>query len=289
MSEAKPFGATQAILGEGALWYGDRLYWIDIEGKRVYIDDVAAGTQAVLDVPERVGTVVPRAKGGLVVALANGFAFLDERTGAVTPITDPEPNRPDNRFNDGKCDPAGRFWAGTMSVKESKGAGALYMLDRKGVAHRKLDDVSVSNGICWSHDKTKMYYVDTPTQQVVTFDYDDASGEIKNPRVKIAIDPAEGHPDGMTIDADGNLWIALWQGYAVVAHDPRTGKRLHKIELPVAKVTSCAFGGLDLADLYITSASIGLSAEERAKQPLAGSLFLARPGARGVPAFAYAG
>lgn len=289
MSELTLVTDVVSTLGEGALWYQDRLYWVDIIGRRVHIYRPADESYRYIQLDAMVGTVVPRRKGGLVVALQNGFAFLDEDTGKVTPIADPEADKPDNRFNDGKCDPEGRFWAGTMALDQRPGAGALYVLHPDGRVEQKLTGVTISNGICWNADATAVYYVDTPTQQVVRFDYDRATGHIENPKVVVEIDPADGSPDGMTIDSDGNLWIALWKGGAVVCYNPETGQRLHKVEVPARLVTSCAFGGPDLSDLYITTARVDLSEEELAAQPLAGRLFKTRVPARGVPAFTFAG
>lgn len=276
-------------LGEGPIWYREKLYWVDIVGKRVHVYEPASRSARTIEVGYMVGTVVPRLAGGLVVALENGFAFLDEDSGAVTPIIDPEADQPGNRFNDGKCDPAGRFWAGTMSLHGKARAGALYMLDREGMAHERLEGITTSNGICWSLDYRTMYYIDTPTQEVVAFDFDMAAGLITNARSIIKIDAAEGHPDGMTIDERGHLWIALWDGGAVVCHDPTSGRRLAKVEVPASRATACAFGGPHLDELYITSASVGLTDEQRQQQPLAGRLFRTNVGVGGVPAFAFAG
>jgi sugar lactone lactonase YvrE len=277
------------VLGEGPIWYGERLYWVDIVGQRIHSYDPAAASTRTLQLDWMVGTVVPRRRGGLAVALENGFALVDERTGQIEPLIDPEADKPGNRFNDGKCDPAGRFWAGTMSKGSETGAGALYMLDADRRVKRQLTGITTSNGLCWSLDHRAFYYIDTPTQRVMAYDYELETGDIENGRPVVLIDPAEGKPDGMTIDEQGNLWIALWDGGAVVCHDPATGKRLAKVEVPASRATACAFGGPQLSDLYITSARVGLSAEELARQPLAGRLFRTQVRVRGIPAYAYAG
>ena len=285
----EPITSTRAALGEGAIWYEGKLYWVDIVEKWVYVYDPKSGNEKMIQLDSMVGTVVPRRRGGLVVALQTGFAFLDPETGKTTPIADPEADKPHNRFNDGKCDPRGRLWAGTMSLDQKQGAGALYMLDAAGNVRKMVDRVSISNGICWSHDRKTMYYIDTPTQKVVAYDYDDETGDIANPRTVVEIDPAEGGPDGMTIDERGYLWIALWGGYSVVCYDPATGERHAKVDVPAKSVTSCAFGGDDLGDLYITTSRLATSPEELEKLPGAGGVFKTRVGVRGVPAFAYEG
>lgn len=289
MSQPVPVTQVESTLGEGAIWHQSVLYWVDILGKYVHIYDPATEKHREIPLDECVGTVVPRASGGLVVALQHGFAHVDLESGKVTPLGQPVDSRPETRFNDGKCDPAGRLWAGTMGFNSEPGLGSLYMLDVDGRVEEKIPGVTISNGICWSKDAKQMYYIDTPTQQVWGFDYDIETGEIGGKRVVVEIDPSEGSPDGMTIDADDNLWIALWGGSAVVCHNPTTGERLHKIDLPCEQVTSCAFGGPNLDDLYITTARVGYSEEKLVQQPFAGRLFHVRVDAKGVPAFAYAG
>jgi len=206
----------------------------------------------------------------LLRPLQNGFAFIDRASGEVKMIANPENHLPCNRFNDGKCDPAGRFWAGTMSLSEEPNAGNVYVLENK-LAHTKtIEDVTISNGMAWSLDHQTFYYIDTPTLEIVAYDYE------------------EGYPDGMTIDNECMFWIAHWDGWQVTRWDPNTGEKLYRIKLPVAKVTSCTFGGENLEDLYITSAKIGLTKEELEKQPLAGSLFVMRNCEfKGMPAFEF--
>lgn len=284
-----PVVRSQALLGEGPVWHQDRLYWVDIAGKAVHIYDPESEHDEVIQLDQEVGAVAPRQVGGLVAALENGFALLDLDTQEITMIVDPEEGDPRTQFNDGKCDPAGNFWAGTMGRKDEKGLGSLYMLRPHGTCERKIAGVSISNGICWDKDGTTMYYIDTPTQVVVAYDRDLSSGGIQNRRVVVEIDPHEGQPDGMTIDERGFLWIALWGGSAVVCYDPATGKRIDRVDLPVSLVTSCAFGGDDLQDFYITSARIGLREDEIAKEPLAGSLFRTRLGVKGVATSVYRG
>jgi len=283
---------AKAILGEGAIWSVPEqiLYWVDIEGKRVHVFDPAIGSNRTFDIGQPVGTVVPRASGGVTLAIHHGFAHLDLATGTLEFIVDPEPDSP-NRFNDGKCDPSGRFWAGTMPYDPGAppDGAALWCLHPNGTVERKVTGVRCSNGIAWSLDATTMYYIDTPTSEVRAYDFDSATGAISNPRVAISVPRSDGWPDGMTIDAEGMLWVAHWDGWQVVRWNPITGEKMAKIHVPAARVTSCAFGGPDLLDLYITTARSGLAEEQLAKQPHAGGIFGVRPGARGVPSFAFAG
>lgn len=279
---------AKATLGEGAVWDSrhQRLLWVDILGKSLHVFDPATGTDRVIDVGQFIGTVVPRRAGGVMVAVYDGFAALDLDTDTLEFIADPEADSPDTRFNDGKCDPAGRFWAGTMSLKGVAEAGSLYVLDADRSVRRMVTGVTTSNGIVWSHDARTMYYIDTRLQRVDAFDYDLATGNIGNRRTAFHVPVEDGRPDGMTIDAEGNLWVAHWEGWRVTRWNPLTGKLLQTIHVPVARVTSCAFGGRDLDTLFITTAQ---PAEPDPAQPHAGGLFVARPGIRGVPAFEYAG
>lgn len=273
-------------LGEGAIWdtANATLYWVDITAGHVHSYHPETRARRTYTVGQMVGTVVPHAAGGLLLAVEQGTARLDLTTGDIMPIWQHTPLQPGIRFNDGKCDPAGRFWAGTMALDARPGAGSLYRFDADGSVHTLVHDVTVSNGLAWSLDNRTFYYIDTPTQAVAAFDYDLTTGEISNRRDVIRIDPGDGSPDGMTIDAEGMLWIAHWGGSRVTRWNPADGSLLQTVRLPVARVTSCWFGGPDLNELYITTASIGLSAEERAAQPHAGGLFRYKSATQGVPA-----
>jgi sugar lactone lactonase YvrE len=280
---------THSVLGEGAIWDEKRqvLYWVDIDPGLVHIYDPITQKDRSISVGQSVGTVVPRQSGGLMLAVRNGFMTLDVETGETSLIAAPPNHNPDNRFNDGKCDPAGRFWAGTMETPEQK--GALFRLDTDLSLHKMLDNVGCSNGIVWSLDKTTMYYIDTNTKKIDAFTYDDATGEISNRHTIITVPLSHGEPDGMTMDAEEKLWVAHWNGSCVCRWDPITGELLQKIMLPVSLATSCAFGGPNLDVLYITSASTELSPEELAQQPAAGGLFSCRPGVKGLPSFSFRG
>jgi sugar lactone lactonase YvrE len=284
---------AKARLGEGAVWDVSRqvLYWVDIEGHQVHSFDPVTGRDRSFPVGDSVGTIVPRASGGVAIALGRAFAALDLETSAVTLLAEPEAEkaRPGNRFNDGKCDPRGRFWAGTMAVSETAKAGALYRLDPDGRVHRMLEDVSISNGIVWSTGADRMYYIDTPTREVAVFDYDNATGGISNRRVAVRFPESHGWPDGMALDAEGKLWVAEWDGACVSRWDPERGKLLRRIKLPVARVTSCAFAGPRLEQMYVTTAWSRLDDAARRAQPAAGALFRVDPGVRGTPTFAFTG
>ncbi|HCL27782.1 MAG TPA: hypothetical protein DIC52_05020 [Candidatus Latescibacteria bacterium] len=282
--------AKRTLVGEGSLWDPEDnvLYWIDILSHELYIYDPATGTNRTIPTCQAVGTVVKRAAGGLVLALHNGFAFLDLDTEKITPIADPEREIPANRFNDGKCDPAGRFWAGTMEFNGKQDAGALYCLDADHNVSEKLRPVSISNGIVWTADAKTMYYICTLADTVRAFDYDVDTGEISNERV-VVTNEGEGGFDGMAIDAEDKLWVAVFGGWDVRRYDPDTGELLRDLRLPFGYVTSCAFGGANLDELYVTSAVVGLDDETLAEQPLAGSLVKLDPGVAGVPACSFQG
>jgi sugar lactone lactonase YvrE len=279
---------VKAQLGEGAIWnqLENRLWWVDIEKGILHVFNPVDGTDKEYPMGRRVGTVVPTESGKALVALEDGLNFFDLETSELSFIADPEADLPPIRYNDGKCDPAGRLWVGSMGMEPPINSRAsLYRLDHDLKINKMLDSITVSNGICWSPDKTKMYYIDTPTMKVRVFDYDDESGNISNEKTAVEIPAGMGGPDGMTIDSEGNLWICLWGGACVGCFDPETGELLRKIDVPAKNVTSCAFGGRELKTLFITTASISMSPEDTARYPLAGNLFTIDLDVKGVPAF----
>ena len=282
---------AHAQVGEGPLWDEERqlLYWVDILSSLLYIYDPATGENRVLDVGRHVGTVVTRASGGLMLAVREGFASFDLETQELTLIANPEAHITGNRFNDGKCDPAGRFWAGTMAYENPTNQGSLYRLDTDFSVHKIFGDVAISNGIIWSLDHTTMYYIDTLRKNVRAFDYADDTGDISNERVIINVPEEIGMPDGMAIDSEGMLWVAHYGGSCVSRWNPNTAQLLEKIDLPVTQVTACAFGGPNLDILFITSAAQELDAAELARQPLAGGLFSIKTPYQGVPSFRFGG
>ncbi|MDD4225224.1 MAG: SMP-30/gluconolactonase/LRE family protein [Mariniphaga sp.] len=275
---------TQSDLGEGAVWDHQKgeLIWVNITKKILNIYNPKLNHNKEMLTGQMIGTVVPAESGKMIVALENGLYQLDPQTGSKIFIADPEENITGNRFNDGKCDPVGRFWAGTMSMTGEKEAGALYRLDPNGKVTQMISKVTTSNGIVWSQNQNKMYYIDTPTRKVMAWDYEPETGNISNPKPAVEIPDEMGYPDGMTMDAEGHLWIALWNGSAVGCWNPENGELIRKIDIPAKNVTSCAFGDDDLGTLYITTARTGTNEEELKKFPHAGGLFKTRPGVTGV-------
>ena len=277
--------AAEARLGEGPLWdpRSSTLRWVDILRGRVHRFDPASGADTFFEVGEDVGTVAVRAAGGLVIATTSGIHTCLDDGGRQTLLHAVGTDPPGGRFNDGKADPWGRFWAGTMS-DDHQGAGAFYRLDPDRTLHRMFDGVTCSNGIGWAPDGATMYYIDTGTGGVDAFDHDPATGDLTNRRRIIDVD--RGHPDGMTVDADGCLWVALWDGWGLRRHAP-DGRLLTTVEVPAQRVTSCAFGGPDLGTLYITTARAGL--RDFTSQPSAGALFACDPGVTGLAPGEWAG
>jgi len=283
MLSIEPIGNIRSQWGEGPVWWREALYYVDIEGHRVHRFDPASGSEKSWDVGQRVGTVVPRESGGLVIAGDHGLFFLDEETGHLSAIVDPEPDQPDNRFNDGKCSPDGRFFAGTISLVKKTGDARLYRLDPDLSLHEAFGPVTNSNGIVWSGDGKTVFYIDTPRKEVLAFDYD--GGHLRNLRSVVSTAHLDSSPDGMTIDADDNLWVAFCHGACVVCFDPASGAELRRVELPCLETTACAFGGPELTDLYVTTGVHKSVVEEHA-----GRLFVIRGlGVKGVAAHAFAG
>ncbi len=282
---------SHAELGEGPVWdaAAGELVWVDITARLVHRYRPADGSDRTIETPSHVGSVALRSGGGLVLALADGFWLLDPDATTTRRLAAVESGRPETRFNDGKCDPAGRFWAGTMAYDETPAAGTLYRLEPDGRVESMVAGVTISNGLAWSSDGRTFYYIDSSSRRVDAFDHDPMTGSLANRRPFVTLpDDEPGVPDGMAIDSAGCLWVALWGGWALHRYRP-DGALEAVVPLPAARVTSCAFGGNDLEDLYITTASIGLSATELAEQPHAGGLFRVRAGVRGVAATPFAG
>ena len=279
---------VHAVLGEGPVWMQreSALYWVDIEGRKIF----RLGEQGALDqwdTPFRVGSLAPRAGGGFIAGTDKGLAEVDLAAGRFSIVHHPEAHLPDNRFNDGKVDRAGRFWAGTMDDKQQHATGTLYRIE-PGFSCQAVDEnYRITNGPAFSPSGEIMYHNDSARQVTYAFDLD-GDGNATNRRVFAKYGEGDGFPDGLTVDAEGCLWIAFWGGWCVRRYSPGA-ECLSKIELPVGQPSSCAFGGSGLDRLYITSASIGLDEGALAVQPQAGGLFMVSPGVRGVAEIPFAG
>lgn len=276
---------ARATLGEGPVWDArtQTLYWIDILNKRIY-----SGSDVLTELDDLVGCIAPRKSGGLILAQRFSFASLKVDPVTLTILTSLKDEPSNNRFNDGKCDPRGRFLAGTMDMGEKDPNGSLYSFDGKSMT-KLLGNVTISNGLAWSPDHKTFYYIDTPTREVRAFDYDLETGAIADPRLAISVPESLGWPDGMTSDMQGNLWIAMWGGAQVTKWDPRTGQLLEQIPVPAKNVSSCIFGGKDLNELYITSARKGLQEAALTRYPLTGGLFRLQTKIQGMPTFEFVG
>ncbi|MEV7685437.1 SMP-30/gluconolactonase/LRE family protein [Streptomyces bungoensis] len=260
--------AAEAALGEGPTWDAatGRLVWLDILGMRIHTYDPASGRRTVRTTEQHVGAVRPRAGGGLVLNLRDGVGLLDPDDGFRWLHREPVAGR---RGNDAAVAPDGALWAGTMRYDEATGGGTLTRLTGAGEVRTILPDVTVSNGTGWSPDGRLMYYNDTPTRRVDVFDYDAESATVANRRTLVEIEEGAGFPDGLTVDAEGCVWVALWDGGAVRRYTP-AGELDRVVALPTPRTTACAFGGPDLTDLYVTTARVGLTSPH----PLAGSLLV---------------
>lgn len=271
---------SRGILSEGPVWDAQSLWWVDIEGKLLHRYNSVHEEHTTFSLPEKVGSFSLQQQGGMVMAGEQGWSAYEPETGAWRHLADPELNQPSTRFNDGKCDRAGRFIAGTASLR-GESEGALYSLHADGSWHRLLEGVTCSNGITWSPDDRTMYYIDSYTYKVDALDYDIATGQAANRRTILSYEGTGILPDGMTADEEGLLWIAEWGGSKVSRWNPGTGERILTVEVSATNVTSCTFGGPQLDELWITTARSDLSDSELKLQPYAGSIFRAKVGIRG--------
>lgn len=253
--QARRFGVAGATHGEGPIWdvSDQRLLWVDIHGQAIHRSTID-GSDDLRTYSDRVSAVARRRSGGQIVALSDQV-ILEDREGQTRTVL-LSPARSDVHFNDGKCDPQGRFWIGTMADDGRSPIGALYRVDPDGAVTTVLEGVSISNGIAWAPDGRTMYYIDSLTQRIDAFDFKPSDGSITNRRSVVEIDPADGMPDGMTIDVDGRLWVAMWGGAAVRGY-AADGRLETIVRLPTSQVTSCAFGGLDGRVLFVTTSTVG--------------------------------
>lgn len=273
----------EPTLGEGPTWDAATasLVWVDILGSAVHRFHPGTGEDDIIPVPQHVGAAKPRTNGGLVLNLRDGIGLLDSDS-------DAQPRwlvywaREGMRGNDAAVDPAGRLWAGTMRYDIATGGGFLARI-QNGRARVVLPDVTISNGIGWSPDELRMYYVDSPTRRIDVFDYDVATGDVRDRRVFTEVTDTDGVPDGLCVDTDGCVWLAVHAGGQVRRYTP-DGVLDRVIDVPASQVTACCFGGADLTDLYITTSREGFTEADAAEQPLAGSLFVAPGIGAGMPA-----
>jgi sugar lactone lactonase YvrE len=276
---------ANAMLGEGALWDPREqvLWWVDIKAREIHCFDPTTGSDRIWSTPEDIGCLAVREQGGLVVALRSGFHFFDPQSDGFSAIADPEAECAENRFNDGKPDRQGRFWAGTMyEGPNPKPSAALYRLDADLTCHRMITGITCSNGLAWSPDGRVMYYADSLAQRVWAWDFDPGTGEIENRRLFIDTAPLHSNPDGATVDHDGRYWLTLPEADKLGCFDP-DGTMAQLIDMPAHHPTCAAFGGRDLDVLYITTATMFRTPAELAIRPLTGGLFALNVGAKGLP------
>lgn len=290
MAEVECILPARALLGESPVWCPvDRvLYWVDIKRPAIHRFDPANGSCQTWPMPEDVGSIALRQNGGAIAAIRSGFAFVNFDTGEVRRLPSLVQNIPDLRFNDGRCDRRGRFWAGTLHEKRYAGTAALYRFDPDGSCHEMITGVTVSNGIAWSPDDLTMYFADSWTQTIFRFDFDPECGTLHNRRIFAEVPAGSGIPDGATVDAEGFLWSANFDGGCITRYAP-DGSVDRVVRMPVQRPTSCAFGGKDLSILYVTSASMNLANEQRGATSLAGGLFALDVGVKGLPEPRFAG
>jgi len=275
---------ARADLGEGPSWDVAEgcLIWVDIPPGVVHRFEPRSGDDERFEIGQPVGAAVPASDGRILVAVSNGFSFGRNREAMLERIADVEADLSETMMNDGKCDPSGRMWAGTKDAVGMRPVGSLYRLGSDRAPKRMVTGVAISNGLGWSLDGRTMYYIDSPTHRVDAFTFDPDSGDLSDRRPLVEFPEAFGLPDGMTVDEEGFLWVAFYGGSAVRRIDPEGAVR-SVVELPVSQVTSCAFGGADLSELFITSARSDLSDAALADQPHAGGVFRLAPGVHGLP------
>jgi sugar lactone lactonase YvrE len=276
---------TKATLGEGPVWNArtQTLHWIDILNKRIY-----ANADVFLESDETIGCIAVRKNGGLVFTKRFSVWTCEPDSSKQTLLSSLTDEPSSSRFNDGKCDPRGRFLAGTMDLHEKSPNGSLYSFDGQSVT-KLISNITISNGLTWSPDHKTLYYIDTPTREIKAFDYDLETGTIGNMRIAVRLTESLGHPDGMTSDTQGNLWIAMWGGAQITTWNPLTGQLLERIPVPAKNVSSCVFGGRDMNELFITSARVGLDEETLKQYPLTGGVFRLETNVEGMPLFEFEG
>ena len=275
----------QALLGESPSWDTEKevIYWIDSKKGNLHLFNPINNKKETIQIAEHIGCVVPKNKKEVILAAQSGIYSFQVGSKNKKLISSPKFHK-ENIFNDGKCDPKGRFWIGTVnSVDANKFTGELMCLNLDGDITTKLHSIGCSNGITWSPDYTIMYYIDTLSYQIVAFDYDLDSGAISNQRIVVRIPDKYKLPDGMSGDVEGMLWVAHWGANQICRWNPYTGKLIESIWFPAPHITSCVFGGKNLSELYVTSARKGLSKEELEEFPYSGGLFRIKLDVQGLP------
>ena len=288
MVQAACVAHTQDVLGEVPRWHPleRALYWIDAFKPAIHRLDPASGRLESFTPPEKLGSFAPRAGGGLLIAGRGGLAHYDPASGTLDRIVDPEGGGAVNILNDGRCDRRGRFWVGSMSKTMERASGSLYRLERGHLA--AVDDgIWVANGVCWSPDERRMYLADSHVKTIFVYEFDLAAGTIGPRRVFATMGDRPGVPDGSSVDAEGFIWNAVFDGSCLLRYAP-DGRVNRIVQLPVSRPTACAFGGADLATLYLTTARFRLAPERLAAEPLAGGLLALDVGVKGLPEPLYA-
>ncbi len=282
-----------AELGEGPVWCEEeqKLYWVDINVGMLHCFDPSTGKDECFSCGEPIGTIALRKNGGFIGALKSGVYLLSLKNGSIQKekLVDPEPDTP-NRFNDGKCDPSGRFLAGTCyTPQQDKGdiLGGFYSVEEDGTFKTLLEGIYISNGLCFSADEKILYYIDSKRYAVTAYEYNTVTGSISNPKTAVKIPEEIGLPDGMTIDINGNLWIALFGGGKVICVNPQSGDFLAEVKVPAQKVTCPVFGGTDYSTLFITTAWENYTPKQREADPLGGALFAVHLDVKGTPSYRF--
>ena len=290
---------AKAMAGENPNWQQEEqaLYWLDMYKPciHIYFPDEKRDEQLILN--KRIGCMALRQKtpNSIIAGMIDGIYYIDLKTKKLNFIDNPESAYPNNRFNDGKCDPQGRFWAGTMSMEGDEGKqdvpseSSLYCVYPDLTIKKRIGEIRIANGLCWDVNKKLMYFIDTPSREVSVFDYDANNGNIANRRACIHFPAGVGVPDGMTIDENGMLWIAHFGGSRISHWNPESGQILKEYFFPVSNITSCAFGGKNLNELYVTTVRAGLNHHQVKKQPYAGGLFRLTTNVQGVPTYKFSG
>ena len=282
---------NRSLLGEGPCWSprDGALYWVDILTPSIHRFDTSTAQDTEIKLGAMVSLAIPKATGGLLVATPGGLMTFDDATKRLSLLCHPEADRPGNRYNDGKCDRMGRLWVGSLDMGTAANRGNLFRVDPDGNWKKMDTGFTVANGLGWSPDNKRMYFTDSTRRTIYAYDFDLLSGNIANRRNFITLRANEGTPDGLTVDEEGCLWVAVWDAWRVSRYSPQ-GEELLRIRMPVPRPTSCCFGGPDLDTLYVTSASVRLNEDALRAAPLSGSLFAIKiPGVRGLPETTFAG